>query len=166
MLKSLYVNKVDLDSLQSILNEDNYWKFKNIYNNYHCLCKGEVCLIDYIGNRCKYYFYLYIIDNNRYLYNKTDYLLFDFYLNERSTDDAFPIFKELLKLNLSAHYIIDTEELYYDFCGNDTHCTKIILIEHSREINGNFLEKYLDIILKLKAVISASQYYSLENIIL
>jgi len=165
MLKSLYVNKTKLDSLQSISNEDNYWLFKNIYNNYHCLCKGEVCSIEHINNKCKYYFYLYIIDNNRYIYNKTDYLLVDFYQSDESVDDAFPIFKELIKLNLSAHYMTESEEIYDEFCGNDTHCSKIIPIDkYSSNIDGNFLEKYLDIILRLKAVISASEFYSLENI--
>jgi len=165
MLKSLYEKNVKLDTLQSISNEDNNWKFKNIYNNYHCLCKGEECLIDKINNNCKYYFYLYIIDNNRYLYNKTDYLLADFYKSDKSADDAFPVFKELIKRNLSAHYMTENEEIYDTFCGNDTHCTKIIPVDkYSRYIDGNFLEKYLDIILRLKAVISASEFYSLKNI--
>jgi CDP-glycerol glycerophosphotransferase (TagB/SpsB family) len=57
------------------------------------------------------------------------------------------------------------EEIYDEFCENDTHCSKIIAIDrYSYQIDGNFLEKYLDIILKLKAVISASEFYSFENI--
>ena len=165
MLKSLYVKKTKLESLHSISNKDNDWKFQNIYNSYHCLCKGEVCSIKNIDNKCKYYFYLYIIDNNRNIYNKTDYLLVDFYKGDKSIDDAFPIFKELIKQNLSAHYMTESEEIFDKFCGNDTHCTKIIPIDrYSEHIDGNFLEKYLDIILKLKAVISASEFYSLENI--
>jgi hypothetical protein len=91
--------------------------------------------------------------------------LVDFYQSEKSIDDAFPVFKELIRLNLSAHYMTSIEEIYDEFCENDTHCSKIIDIDrYSYQIDGNFLEKYLDIILKLKAVISASEFYSFENI--
>jgi hypothetical protein len=70
----------------------NNWTFKNIYNHYFCFCKGENCFSKRVikeGQRCKYNFYLSIIDNNRYIYNKTDYLLADFLYKKLSADDAY-----------------------------------------------------------------------------
>jgi hypothetical protein len=70
----------------------NKWTMKNIYNQYFCFCKGEKCFSKKVikeGQRCKYNFYLSIIDNNRYLYNKTDYLLADFLTEQLSADDAY-----------------------------------------------------------------------------
>ena len=57
--------------------------FVNIYNHYFCFCKGISCFSKINiknGQRCKYNFYLNIIDNNRYLYIKTEYLLADFFM--------------------------------------------------------------------------------------
>ena len=91
----------------------NNWTFKNIYNQYFCFCKGENCFSKSVikkGQRCKYNFYLSIIDNNRYIYNKTDYLLADFLYKELSADDVYPIFKEMLKRNLSAHYMTEKRD--------------------------------------------------------
>lgn len=38
-----------------------------------------------------------IIENNRNLYSKTDYLFVDFINKDLSSDDAFPIFEEMEK---------------------------------------------------------------------
>ena len=159
-LKKYYIDKpYCIDKINNIIN-DNDWQFKNIYNNYFCLCKGS-CNYKNISQLCKYLFYLYIIDNNKYTYNKTDYLLSDFYYF--SSDDTFPIFIEMNKLKLNVHYMDAKESIYKKICNNEKKCLKIIPII-SKFINGDFLEKYLEIILKLKAIIVAHQLESIYNI--
>ena len=54
---------------------------------------------------CKYYFYLTIIDNNRNLYQKTDYLLSDFFEANIESSDVFPIFKEMYLRYSKVHYL-------------------------------------------------------------
>lgn len=159
-LKKYYIDKPYCLDKKNIILKKNYWQFKNIYNNYFCLCKGK-CLYKNISQLCKYLFYLYIIDNNKYIYNKTDYLLSDFYYF--SSDDTFPIFKEMIKLNLNAHYMDAKEKIYNKFCKNEKKCLKIIYINNTF-IDGDFLEKYLEIILKLKAIIVGHQLESIYNI--
>ena len=159
-LKKYYINKPYCLDKKNIILNNNFWEFKNIYNNYFCLCKGK-CLYKNISPLCKYLFYLYIIDNNKYIYNKTDYLLSDFYYF--SSDDTFPIFKEMIKLNLNAHYMDTKETIYNKFCKNEKKCLKIISINNI-VIDGDFLEKYLEIILKLKAIIVGHQLESFYNI--
>ena len=56
-------------------NLENEWNFFNIFNEYFCSCKGKKCLKKIISKKCKYYFYLYIIDNNKDVYKKNDFLL-------------------------------------------------------------------------------------------
>ena len=142
----------------------NIWTFKNIYNQYFCFCKGESCFSKRViknGQRCKYNFYLSIIDNNRYLYNKTDYLFADFLYKKLSADDAYPIFKEMLKRNLSAHYMTRKRNIYKKYCRSDNQCQIII---NEININGDFLEKYLELILRLKAVIAGADLYTMDFI--
>ena len=66
-IKNFFKDKPNCSSKANILLLLNNWEFKNIYNNYFCLCKGS-CLYENIPELCKYHFYLYIIDNNKYLY--------------------------------------------------------------------------------------------------
>ena len=142
----------------------NNWTFKNIYNQYFCFCKGESCFSKKVieeGQRCKYNFYLNIIDNNRYLYNKTDYLLADFLYKDLPADDAYPIFKEMIKRNLSAHYITGKRNIYKKYCKSNRHCQIVI---NEVNINGDFLEKYLELILRLKAVIVGSDLNTMDFI--
>ena len=170
-----YMNKISYDNKASFgikrfyidkpcklnkIKKDNKWNFKNIYNNYFCICKG-LCQIKNMSQYCKYLFYLYIIDKNKNVYNKTDYLLSDFYYF--SSDDAFPLFQEMIKLNISAHYIDAKTSIYEQFCNNEEKCLKVILINNAF-IDGDFLEKYLDVILKLKAIIAGHQIESFHNI--
>ena len=165
LFKKLYIVEPVNITMRNFPFENNSWHFINVYNQYFCFCKGYECLYNQQYNRCKYYFYLYVIDLNRDLYNKTDYLLADFFYENKSVDDAFPIFKEMIKLNLSAHYMTEDKKIIEEFCHNDKRCLKIIPCNYyTKYINGKFLEKYLDIILKLKVVISASEYYYLHNI--
>ena len=95
-LKKSYMETPFHDTKSNIAFQIDIWNFTNIYNNYFCFCKGFNCSYKNINQICKYKFYLYIIDNNRYLYNKTDYLLADFLGTFQSSDDAYPIFIELI----------------------------------------------------------------------
>ena len=149
---------------ENYIYENNVWYFKNIYNNYFCFCKDS-CFYLNISQKCKYLFYLNIIDNNKNLYNKTDYLFSDFYFAHKSSDDTFPIFNEMINQNISAHYMDEKRDLYEKFCNNQKKCLKIIpVINNNINIDGDFLEKYLDLILKLKAVIAGDHFYSYNNI--
>ena len=142
--------------------KDNDWYFENVYNNYFCFCKG-LCLYEKLTQECKYLFYLYIIDKNKNLYNKTDYLFADFYFF--SSDDTYPIFEKMIKQNINAHYMDEKISIYNKFCSNETKCLKVIpIINGNPNVDGDFLEKYLDLILKLKAVIVGHQIFSLFNI--
>ena len=163
-LTKLYIKKPIISNKYDSLSKFSIWLFNNIYNNYYCLCKGA-CLYKNLPQKCKYLLYLNIIDNNKYLYNKTDFLLSDFYYSRCSSDDTYPIFVEMLKQNISAHYIDDKKDIYNKFCKYEKHCLKVIpLINRSVFINGDFLEYYLDLILRLKAVIAGESFYSFYNI--
>ena len=143
---------------------NNNWIFKNIYNHYFCFCKGESCFSKINlknGQRCKYNFYLSIIDNNRYLYNKTEYLLADFFYETLPSDDAYPIFKEMLKRNLSVHYMTQNRNIYKKYCRSENQCQTII---NEINIDGDFLEKYFELILRMKAIIAGSDFVSMDFI--
>ena len=59
----------------------------------------------------------------------------------------------------------EKKSIYKKFCGNETKCLKVIpIINGNPNVDGDFLEKYLDLILKLKAVIVGHQIFSLFNI--
>jgi len=144
---------------------ENYWKFENILNEYFCFCKGSKCL-DYsnIEQYCKFSLYLNIIDNSRDLYPKTDYLFVDFIFSHLSSDDVYPIFEEMEKRNYPVHYITEKFNIYKKFCINNTECLTIIPINKNNYYNcGDFLQKYLTLILKLKSFISG-KYSCYKNI--
>lgn len=147
------------------------WYFENIYGNYFCFCKGEYCIkikTFYYSNyqSCIYFFYLTIIDKNKNLYTKTHYLLSDFFTEDIECSDAFPIFKEMLKKNLNAHFITVSQDIYNQFCLNNINCFSYNspIIYGIRKINGNVVENYLELLLKLKVVITAEQYDSIDNL--
>ena len=72
----------------------------------------------------------------------------------------------MIKLNLSAHYITEDINIYNKYCQNKTKCLSIILVNrNNRRINGDFLEKYLTLFLKLKAAISGAEFLVLENLL-
>jgi len=165
-LKQLYYRKPTLLIKNlSILNEST-WYFKNIYNDYFCLCKSNktsTCLYKNIKQSCKYYFYLNIIDNNKNIYKKTNYLFADFYSTQTATGESYIIFNEMNKQNLNVHYMTKRDDIYKNFSiYNLTSKNQIIL--DSFIINGNFLEKYLEIILKIKSTISGAQIVSINNL--
>ena len=146
---------------------ENVWRFENIYNYYFCFCKGKFCLKNKINQNCKFYFYSYLIDNNRNLYKKTDYLFIDFIFNELPSDDVYPVFEEMKKQNLPAHYLTEKNDIYQKYCKKENNCKTIIRINKNNYYNnGDFLEKYFDLILKLKSVISAKLFpnFSISNL--
>ena len=114
-----------------------------------------------MSQSCKYFFYLTIIDNNRYLYQKTHYLFSDFFTPYIESIDTLPIFKKIIKENLNSFYLTVSPDIYNNLCLNKTICNNIIY--GVRKIDGDFLEKYLDLLLRLKAVIAAERYDSIDN---
>ena len=146
------------------------WYFNNVYETYFCFCRGEDCINLFVFNSlnfqsCKYYFYLTIIDNNRNLYEKSHYLLSDFFAENIESIEAFHIFLEMIKDNLNAHYLTMSSKIYAKFnLENVRSLNKIKVIYGFGKINGEFLEKYFELLLKLKAVIAAEKYNSIDNI--
>jgi hypothetical protein len=81
--------------------------------------------------------------------------LLDFVFNEYSSDDVYPIFKQMLIQNQPVHYFTEKIDIYNEYCYKKFKCFDIIYAnKNNYTINGNFLEKYLTLILKLKQVIS------------
>ena len=163
-LKNSYIQKPSFYTITSKENEDNKWLFKNIYNQYFCFCKGLGCENSkntFIFQSCKYYYYLTIIDSYKHLYEKTEYLLADFILLDFNDDDVLPIFRRMITKNMSAHYMSPKKDLYKEFCQDNLRCN-VIIKENS--INGDFLEKYLELILKLKAVVAGANFPSINKL--
>ena len=143
-----------------LLIKDVNWNFQNLFNDYFCFCKDLNSTKLKISQSCKYYFYLNLIDKNRNIYSKTDYLFIDFILNDLSSDDSFPIFKEMIKENMPAHYLTESSDIYSKYCSGINKCQIVLLVNiQNYTINGDFLEKYLTLFLKLKQVISGSGFY-------
>ena len=159
-LKKSYIQK-PFCSTKSNIGKNHKWIFRNIFNHYFCFCKGENCLFYDIPKNCKYYLYLSIIENNKYLYNKTDYLFGDFILNNRSSDDVYPTFTKMMSQNYGVHYMTEKKDIYEKYCKNQSICLTII---KDTFIDGDFLEKYLTLILRLKSVISGARFYSLDDL--
>lgn len=142
-----------------LINDDD-WKFQNLFNEYFCFCKNLNAIKLKNSQNCKYYFYINLIDKNRNIYPKTDYLFIDFIFNDLSSDDAFPIFKEMIKEKLPVHYLTESSDIYSQYCSQINKCQTILLVNNQNyTINGDFLEKYLTLFLKLKQVISGSGIY-------
>ena len=174
-LKKLYSSFPLFKFKRKVAIQENRWYFNNIYNNYFCFCKGYYCKRKMFFQKCKYFFYLNIIESNKNIYKKDNYLFLDFILKKYSSDDVYPIFKEMYNKNISVSYITEKEDLYEKYCFNKEKCLSIILLNSNDHlINGNFIEKYLTLILKLKQVISGggigisyiyNLFYNIEYII-
>ena len=124
-----------------LINHDD-WNFQNIFNEYFCFCKDLNFIKLKNSQSCKYFFYLNLIDKNRNIYSKTDYLFVDFILNDLSSDDAFPIFKEMIKEKMPAHYLTESSNIYNQYCSGINKCQIILLVNNQNyTINGDFLEK-------------------------
>ena len=161
-LKNSYIQNPFFNSKTRLQNDDNKWIFKNIYNQYFCFCKGLFCKKNIsIFQNCKYYFYLSIIDKLRDLFEKTDYLLADFIDLNFNDDDILPIFKRMIGQNLPAHFISPKENLYKEFCFQKSRCLTIL---NETFIDGDFLEKYLNLILRLKATVAGSDFRAINNL--
>ena len=155
-LKKLYISKPYGILKRNIFTKNNGWYFFNIYNEYFCFCSDKNCLKIKISKKCKYFFYLYLIDTNKNVYEKNEYLLLDFILKNYSSDDAFPIFEKMINENITAHYLTADENIYEKYCYHKKKCDIIIHVEDNNyKINDEFLEKYLTLILKLNKVISS-----------
>ena len=154
-LKNSYIEYPFCFIKSIVSSKNNQWFFKNIYNYYFCFCKGQNCLNSTIPDDCKYNFYLYIIDNNRDLYQKTEFLFMDFLFADLSSDDVYPLFKEMEKNRFPVHYITEDINIYNEYCSKREKCLTVLLINNkNKPINGDFLENYLTLFLKLKFVIS------------
>ena len=133
------------------------WNFENIFNEYFCFCKDLSSFELQNLQNCKYFFYLNLIDKNRKVYLKTDFLFIDFIFKDLSSDDAFPIFKEMANQKLPVHYLTERPDIYNEYCSKINKCQIIIPVNRLNfTINGDFLEKYLTLFLKLKQVIDCS----------
>ena len=165
LLEKSFISHPICSTKENAIISKNSWHFKNINNHYFCLCHGKYCPSNQNFDDCKYYFYLNIINNNKYLYIKSNYLLLDFLYANRAPGDAFFVFKEMIKQNLSAFYLTERMDIYQEFYDNKTKIQKIIpIVNKQYNITGNILEKYLTLFLKLKSVISGSEFFSKENI--
>lgn len=165
-LKLSYINNPNcFSSFQANIN-DNEWNFINLYNNYFCICRGLGldCIYNDIPQTCKYYFYLNIIDNNKHLYNKTDYIFCDFIVNEYSSDDTYPVFQEMINQNLPVHYLTQKIDIYNKYCEFNKYCLSVLPLFNTTMIDGDFLEKYLTIFLKLKAAITGAEFFYINNL--
>lgn len=166
-LKKSYI-KQPLNSLKrNVIIDENNWKYENIMNNYFCLCRGQKCINLIIDQKCKFNFYVHIIDKSRDLYIKSDYLFVDFIFNEFSSDDVYPIFEKMEKQNYPVHYITEKKDIYNKYCNKLSKCLIIIPITRNIYYNdGDFLQKYLTLILKLKVLISGkySCYKSISSL--
>jgi CDP-glycerol glycerophosphotransferase (TagB/SpsB family) len=113
----------------------------------------------------KYYLYLYFINCNRNIYKKTDYLFSDFSSEHTAPGEAYLIFKEMFKQNLSVHYLTKREDIFKEYMAlSRNNSSYIPIIFDSNYINGNFLEKYFDLMLRLKIVVSGAKIYSINNL--
>ena len=155
-LKKLYISKPIFALKRNAYNISNEWYFMNIYNEYFCFCVGFNCLSLIVTKKCKYFYYLYLIDINRNVYKKTDFLLMDFIFKNYSSDDVFPIYEKMINQNLSVHYITEDEKMYKNYCKKIKLCESIIKVnEKNYRINDNFLEKHFTIVLKLRYVLTS-----------
>jgi CDP-glycerol glycerophosphotransferase (TagB/SpsB family) len=67
------------------------------------------------------------------------------------------------KQNLKVHYMTKREDIYKNFSNYNLTSENKIIFDFNY-INGNFLEKYLEIFLKLKSTISGAKIYSINNL--
>ena len=147
---------------EALLSEGR-WLFRNLYNEYFCMCKGDLCLKFNITEKCKYYFYISIIDSNRYVYNKTEYAFMDFIKADLSSDDTYPVFREMVNKVGHAHYITGNLDLYDEYCANEAHCEKIMVtLDDDKPFYGDFVEKYISIFLRLKSLISGRPSFNTD----
>ena len=166
--KYLFYSKPNFNIKKHLAQKEGIWYYKNIYNNIFCFCKYSInskCLYKNIKQKNKYYLYLYFINCNRNIYNKTDYLFADFSSEHTAPGEAYLIFKEMFRENLSVHYLTKREDIFKEYMNlNRNNSSYIPIIFDSNYINGNFLEKYFDLLLRLKVVVSGAKIHSINNL--
>jgi hypothetical protein len=154
-LKKLYALKPTY-SLRRNFSKSNKWIFANLFNEYFCFCKGVKCRNFHKSKSCRYYFYIYLIDQNHNIYKKNHFLLMDFILKAYTSADVYPIFEKMINRNLNAHYFTEREDLYEKYCHGNKFCDLIIRAENKAyKITDEFLEKHFTLILKLRQVLSS-----------
>ena len=157
-LKREYFRPPIFDLRRKNVSDYGNWNFKNFYNDYYCYCVGDKCFDKDISKECKYLFYMTIIEKNKNLYNKTEYVFADFIFNYLSSDDAYPIFQEMIEQNYPAHYITENSQIINKYCPHDINineCEPIIYVNTKIYYNyADSIEKYLTLILKTKAFIT------------
>ena len=67
----------------------------------------------------------------------------------------------MLNQNYGVHYMTQNEKIYEKYCQNKYICLKIINDDY---IDGDFLEKYLTLVLRLKVVISGAEFFFIDNL--
>ena len=157
-LKREYLRPPNFDLRRNNATFDEDWNFNNFYNDYFCFCVGDKCFDKEVTKGCKYKFYMTIIEKYKNLYPKTEYVFADFIFNYLSSDDAYPIFQEMIEQHYPAHYITENPQIIDKYCPQDIHldeCEPIIYV--NTKIYSNYadsIEKYLTLILKMKAFIT------------
>ena len=129
-----FINNFNVNMTESknkIILSFNKWIFTDLFNYKFCLCKGFKCKYENISQKCKYYFYLYLIENNRNIFNKTDFLFGDFIYNEYSTDDAYPVFEKMFNFNMPVHYLTQRIDIYEKYCKLVNNCLTIIPVKEN-----------------------------------
>ena len=159
-LKKMYLIKPIINLRRNQIQNISKWHFGNFYNEYFCFCIGGGCFKKNISQKCKYFYYIFIIDKEKYLYPKTDYIFVDFIFKSLTSDDTYPVFEEMMRRNFSAHYITEKDDIFEKYCQNITQCQTIIPInKKAYSAYGDFFEKYLTLVLKTKSFISAKQRF-------
>ena len=157
-LKREYLRPPNFDLRRNNATFDEEWNFNNFYNDYFCFCVGDKCFDKEVTKGCKYKFYMTIIEKYKNLYPKTEYVFADFIFNYLSSDDAYPIFQEMIEQHYPAHYITENPQIIDKYCPHDIYldeCEPIIYV--NTKIYSNYadsIEKYLTLILKMKAFIT------------
>ena len=163
-LKNSYIKYPYCILKRKVLIKEIEWKFANIFNHYFCFCKGYNCLNINLPQKCKFYFYKNIININQNLYIKTDFLFIDLIFAELSSDDVYPVFKEMEMKKYPVHYLTEKIEIYNEYSYKEKNKLTIILLKKEKYYHcGDFLEKYLSLFLKLKVVVSG-KYTNLHSI--
>ena len=160
LLQRSYTKMPKFNLRRNLIVNNDEWRFEYLFNEYFCFCISLNSSKLKNSESCKYYFYLNLINKNKNVYLKTDYLFIDFIFKDLSSDDAFPIFKEMIKEKFPVHYITESSNIYNEYCSEVNKCENVILVnKQNYTINGDFLEKYFTLFLKLKQVISGSGIY-------
>lgn len=154
-LKKEYIRTPIIDLRRNNITKDSNWTFNNYYNDYFCYCIGKNCSDGAVNKECKYLFYMTIIEKNKNLYPKTDYIFADFIFNYLSFDDTYPIFQEMKRQNYPVHYLTENKKIIEKYCSSIGDCESIIYVNIPKYINYHeAIEKYLTLILKTKAFIT------------